>query len=320
MPDWTFLLRHREREIPLSEGDTVLGRSRGCGVRIDEESVSRSHALLTIHDDEARIRDLGSSNGLFVNGRRVSQETSLKDGDTVALGSVKLGFVATPPAEIEAKTAMINISAAARPSQSATQFIRPEPQLLEHPIPPAPPDPPLRPQRRERSPDEVVIRPELQEPAAPSRVTAVATSRPGALARLLSGVVDLVVVSMIAAICFAPALLAIVTHASLQERAGGSGLVFWVLLIFCGSVAVAGVCVYFLATLAGRGATFGQRMFRLAVVSEDGVTPKSGAVLARLVGLLLYVATAGLLFLPAAFNRQGLGLADRISGTRVERA
>jgi uncharacterized RDD family membrane protein YckC len=64
----------------------------------------------------------------------------------------------------------------------------------------------------------------------------------------------------------------------------------------------------------------GQRIFRLCVVTDDGETPKSGAVLARMLGLLIYVATAGLLFLAAAFDREGRGLADRISDTRVERA
>jgi uncharacterized RDD family membrane protein YckC len=315
MPDWTFLIRYGGREIPLGEGDIVLGRSRGCGVRIDEESVSRSHALLTLHGSEVQVRDLGSSNGLFVNGRRVNKETILKNGDAIGLGSVLLSFVAIPPPEVEAKTAMINleprmINVEPRPSRSITQFIQPQVELI-------PPVPPVRPTR---SPDEVDIRPEVEDPAVPSRVTASAmTSPPGVLRRLFSGIVDLVVAGAIAALCFAPALVAIVTHASLRERGGGEP-VFWVLMVFCGGVAIAAVCVYFLGTLAGRGATLGQKVFRLRVATDDGATPKSGAVLARLLGLLLYVATAGLLFLAVAFDSEGRGIADRISGTRVEKA
>ena len=305
MSDWTFSLRHGEREIPLAEGDTVLGRSRGCGVRIDEESVSRSHALLSIHDDAAQIRDLGSSNGLFVNGRRVTKETPLKNGDIVSLGSCKISFAAIGPPEVEAKTAMISV--APRHSQSVTQFIRPEAEVV------------ARSPRPQRSPDDVVIRPEIEEPAGPSRVTAAVVEKPGAFRRWLSGIVDLVLTAMIATLCFAPALIGIVTHSSLRERTGGEP-VFWVLLIFCGAVAIGAVGVYFLATLAGGGATFGERIFGLRVVTDDGECPRSGAVLARMIGLLLYVATAGLLFLPAAFNREGRGLADRISGTMVEKA
>ena len=311
MPDWSFFLRYGGREIPLTEGDIVLGRSRGCGIRVDEESVSRSHALLSLQGDEVQVRDLGSSNGLFVNGKRVNKETILKNGDAIGLGSTVLSFVAIPPPEVEAKTAMINVQE--RPSRIVTQFIQPHIELDQM----APRAQPLR------SADEVVIRPEASEAVdpvlIPSRVTARVTAPPGRLRRLFSGIVDLVIAVAIATLCFAPALVAIVTHASLRERGGGEP-VFWVLLLFCGSVAIAAVCVYFLATLAGRGATLGERIFRLCVVTEDGETPKSGAVLARMVGLLLYVATAGLLFLPALFDREGRGLADRISGTKVERA
>ncbi len=305
MPEWTFFLRHGGREIPLAEGDTVLGRSRGCGVRVDEECVSRSHALLSIHGEEAQVRDLGSSNGLFVNGRRVSKETPLKNGDTVSLGSALLSFVAIPPPEVEAKTAMISVPV--RPSRNVTQFIRPEPEVLVRPAAPT------------RSAEDVIIRPEVEEPVMPSRVTAVVTEVPGVVSRWLSGVVDVAVSCAIAALCFAPALVGIVTHSSLRERSGGEP-VFWTLLVFCGTVAIAAVCVYFLATLAGSGSTLGEKIFRLRVVTDDGGSPRSGAVLRRLLGLLLYVATAGLLFLTAAFNREGRGLADRISGTRVEKA
>jgi len=324
MPGWTFTLRYGGRDIPLDEGDLVLGRSRGSGVRIDEESVSRSHALLSIHGDDALIRDLGSSNGLFVNGKRVNKETLLKNGDSIGLGSAIVFFVAVPPAaEVEAKTAMINVEP--RPSRMVTQFIRPQAELA-HPVPE--PVRPVSPPARAHSAEDVVIRPEGEDAAhpafdpalVPSRVTTTMESRPaGWFPRLFSGLADFLVVAALAGLCFAPALVAIVTHASLRET-GGGGPVFWILVVFCGVVAVAAVCVYFLATLAGRGATLGQRVFGLRVVTEDEEVPKSGAVLARMVGMLLYVATAGLLFLPAAFSARGRGLADRISGTRVEKA
>ncbi len=312
MPGWSFALSYGGRDIPLSEGDIVLGRSRGCGVRVDEDSVSRSHALLSLHGDEAQVRDLGSSNGLFVNGKRVNKETILKNGDSIGLGSAVLSFVAIAPADLEARTAMVSIQQL-RPSRSVTQMIQPDAELARAAVP----------ERKPLSADDVLIRPETEvepAPVPPSRITAAAVgSPPGRLQRLFSGIVDLAITAVIATICFAPALVAIVTHASLRESSGG-GPVFWVLLFFCGSVAIGGVCVYFLSTLAGRGATLGERIFRLRVVTEDGETPRSGSVLARMVGLLLYVATVGLLFLPALFNREGRGLADRISGTRVEKA
>ncbi|HEU4887009.1 MAG TPA: winged helix-turn-helix domain-containing protein, partial [Thermoanaerobaculia bacterium] len=55
---------------PLYEGENSVGRSQDCRVVIMAPTISRCHALITIHDDSFSIRDLDSKNGTFVEGQR----------------------------------------------------------------------------------------------------------------------------------------------------------------------------------------------------------------------------------------------------------
>ncbi len=74
------------RVFALQSDETVLGRSRGATLSIDEPSISRHHARVIRTEDERHIlEDLGSRNGTFVNGCAVSR-VPLKSGDRVQLG------------------------------------------------------------------------------------------------------------------------------------------------------------------------------------------------------------------------------------------
>jgi diguanylate cyclase (GGDEF)-like protein len=76
--------------IPLTEGGTVLGRSGDADFQIDDNTVSRRHARVTVDaDGVVQITDLGSSNGLFVNKERIPAErpVTLEDGDRVQMGA-----------------------------------------------------------------------------------------------------------------------------------------------------------------------------------------------------------------------------------------
>ncbi len=70
----------------------LLGRALGSDSRIVDMSVSRQHAVIECEDDSARIRDLGSQNGLRVNGQFV-KEHRISDGDTIHVGDVPVRFV-----------------------------------------------------------------------------------------------------------------------------------------------------------------------------------------------------------------------------------
>ena len=69
----------------LSAGTLLLGRSSGCQLVFADDTVSRRHAELRLLDGRWILRDLGSSNGTWVNGRRV-MEAEVAPGDEVSLG------------------------------------------------------------------------------------------------------------------------------------------------------------------------------------------------------------------------------------------
>jgi pSer/pThr/pTyr-binding forkhead associated (FHA) protein len=78
--------------IPLGRGVMHIGRGIAADLRLDESSVSRRHAILVPRRTGARVLDDRSSNGTFVNGRRVSQ-ADLRNGDVLVLGRVVLRYL-----------------------------------------------------------------------------------------------------------------------------------------------------------------------------------------------------------------------------------
>jgi len=85
---------HGEEKISLDRGHAwKIGRNKDNAVVILDKLVSRYHAILQHTDDgEYHLMDMGSRNGSFVNGSRVSFPISLKDGDTISLGEYQLTF------------------------------------------------------------------------------------------------------------------------------------------------------------------------------------------------------------------------------------
>ena len=76
----------------LGSGGAVLGRSRDADVHIDDANVSRQHAEVRPSGASWTVRDLGSTNGVKVNGRRIQGAQSLRDGDTITLGTSEIVF------------------------------------------------------------------------------------------------------------------------------------------------------------------------------------------------------------------------------------
>lgn len=74
----------------LERGDTIVGRSEDAGIRLTEGSVSRRHARLSVSDEGLFIEDLGSANGTFCNGQRVTSAHVVEDGEIVTFGSVTM--------------------------------------------------------------------------------------------------------------------------------------------------------------------------------------------------------------------------------------
>lgn len=80
------------REVPLAEGENVLGRDPSAAVSIDSATVSRHHARIVIHGNRAALEDLGSKNGTWLKGGRIETSELLSDGDEIRAGSVALVF------------------------------------------------------------------------------------------------------------------------------------------------------------------------------------------------------------------------------------
>lgn len=88
-PCWLMCL---DRPIPLAEGDNIIGRDPDCAIWLDDAGVSRRHARIRVTGDAAVIEDLGSKNGTWVGGARLSAPRQLADGDRVRLGPIGAEF------------------------------------------------------------------------------------------------------------------------------------------------------------------------------------------------------------------------------------
>lgn len=91
-----FRLRFLLQEIDLPQGETLIGRSTACHITLEDPLVSRTHARITVEPERALVEDLGSRNGLLVNGERVQAPTELFDGARIRVGTQEfvLGRVA----------------------------------------------------------------------------------------------------------------------------------------------------------------------------------------------------------------------------------
>jgi predicted component of type VI protein secretion system len=78
----------------------IVGREQDCQVRPDSEFVSRHHCVLLLDEFTLRVRDLGSKNGTFVNGRRITGEVVLCHDDMLSIGemTMQIDLVAPVPA------------------------------------------------------------------------------------------------------------------------------------------------------------------------------------------------------------------------------
>jgi hypothetical protein len=105
--DETLLLR-LERDI------THIGRGLAADLRLDDDRVSRRHAIIVRRGADTHLLDDRSSNGTFVNGRRIL-DARLGDGDLIRVGPVALRYVELPDAVSTPEPASAGLRAARRP-------------------------------------------------------------------------------------------------------------------------------------------------------------------------------------------------------------
>lgn len=83
--------------VPLEKTILLIGRQSDCDVTLTRsKKVSRRHCCIAQVNSQFLIRDLGSTNGVFVNGSRISTETRLRLGDEVTIGDVRFRIESQP--------------------------------------------------------------------------------------------------------------------------------------------------------------------------------------------------------------------------------
>ena len=82
----------RKTVVPLVREEITIGRQDGNTIRLTERNVSRKHARLVKENGSLLIEDLGSYNGVRVNGEKITEKTKIKEGDLVEIGDYDLGI------------------------------------------------------------------------------------------------------------------------------------------------------------------------------------------------------------------------------------
>jgi pSer/pThr/pTyr-binding forkhead associated (FHA) protein len=94
-----------QHEVVMKRARLVIGRKKECDIRIPVPSVSREHCEVRVESGKVIVRDLGSSNGTYINRERV-QESELKPGQLIGVGpAVFVLRVDGKPAQIDARKA-----------------------------------------------------------------------------------------------------------------------------------------------------------------------------------------------------------------------
>jgi predicted component of type VI protein secretion system len=168
------------REQTLQAGATI-GRE-GCDVNLMDPEVSRRHATIRDQGGRLGIEDLGSTNGTYVNGQRITVVTVLTDGDTVRLGNTIWSIRSPAQAPADAGATTVGQVQPGAPQVTAARSV---PTDIEVPsAPPAPPAPPApQPTTAQAVPAAAAAAPAAtaapQRPAQPSPPSARPVGRRG---------------------------------------------------------------------------------------------------------------------------------------------
>lgn len=85
-----YRLRYQAHDIEMPVGEFLIGRSAECQLALDDPLVSRKHAAFRVRKDGVTVEDLGSRNGVLVNGARIEGATNVGDNDRVSIGGQEL--------------------------------------------------------------------------------------------------------------------------------------------------------------------------------------------------------------------------------------
>jgi pSer/pThr/pTyr-binding forkhead associated (FHA) protein len=83
----------RRFEVSDDQAEVTIGRSPDCDFPVDDQNTSRRHCLIKRTWNGFTVQDLGSKNGVLLNGRKIEQSENLQDGDEIQIGGLKLLFI-----------------------------------------------------------------------------------------------------------------------------------------------------------------------------------------------------------------------------------
>ena len=99
-----YRLRFLLQEFDLRGPEVIIGRSPECHITIEDPLVSRQHARILIEGKKPTVEDLGSRNGVRINGEKIEGQAELSHGDRVRLGTQELVFYQAAKHRRQART------------------------------------------------------------------------------------------------------------------------------------------------------------------------------------------------------------------------
>jgi len=112
---------HEGKLIPVPVAQFLIGREESCQLRPASPAVSKRHCAIQVRSDKVYVRDIGSTNGTFINDQQITQEVEVQHGDRLKIGPLE--FVI----QIE-KSATAKPAAKLSPSEQA---VTPKPAVAE---------------------------------------------------------------------------------------------------------------------------------------------------------------------------------------------
>jgi ribosomal protein L40E len=101
------VLHHEGHEIPLADGETLVGRALDCRVRFNDPAVSRHHLRLIQRGDSLVVENLSNTNGTLVNGSPLTSPRELREGDVLRVGYRRVVVAVSDSARPRAPTGPI---------------------------------------------------------------------------------------------------------------------------------------------------------------------------------------------------------------------
>lgn len=88
-----FRLRYENKDFEVTGGSFSIGRGNDCQLALNDPLVSRAHAAISLQGDTVVLEDLGSRNGVRVNGQRIERARALAHGDRIGIGNQELVLI-----------------------------------------------------------------------------------------------------------------------------------------------------------------------------------------------------------------------------------